>query len=138
VASATMAVTGAPDADVALLGWLRTVPELRGRVHRERVIAQSGEQGASGDLVVALASTGAATALVTSLQVWLANRHTDVTVSVSVPDGRQVTVNAARVPDLTQVRELLSAALAEDVDPHADRSDGDGVAVDGSPPPVVR
>jgi hypothetical protein len=66
VVSVKVTVTGARDVDVALLEWLRDVPELRGRVQRERVTAQRGQQGASGDLVVALASTGAATALVTS------------------------------------------------------------------------
>ena len=122
----TVAVTGARDVDMALSNWLRDVPELRGRVQRERVLERSGQQGASGDLVVALASTGAATALVTSLQVWLANRHTDVMVSVTVPDGRQVTVNATRAHDLTRVRDLLTAALAADPDPgpHPDHSAG--------------
>jgi hypothetical protein len=126
---------------VALLEWLRGVPELRGRVQRERVTAQPGQQGASGDLVVALASTGAATALVTSLQVWLTNRHTDVTMSVSVPDGRQVTVTATRAHDLSQVRELLSAALAADADHHPDHPPGDGVEVEGprdGQPPTAR
>jgi hypothetical protein len=138
VASVIVGVAGARDVDVALLEWLRTVPELRGRVQRDRTSARPGEQGASGDLVVAVASTGAATALATSLQVWLANRHTDVTVSVSVPGGRQVTLNAAHAPDLTQVRELLSTALAANLDSHPDHSEGDGVAVDASPPPVAR
>lgn len=124
MASVKVAVAGARDVDVVLAEWLRGIPELRGRVQREQVAAQPGEQGVSGDLVIALASTGAATALVTSLQVWLTNRHTDVTVSVSVPDGRQITVNATRAHDMTQVRELLTAALAADAGPHSDLSPG--------------
>jgi hypothetical protein len=139
--SVKVAVVGGLDVDVALLEWLRGVRELRGGVQRERVTALPGQQGASGDLVVALTSTGAATALVTSLQVWLTNRHADVTVSVSVPDGRQVRLTAARVPDITQVRELLLAALAADVDAHSDpepppSSAGavDGSRNDGQPP----
>ena len=140
--SVKVAVIGARDVDVALLQWLRGVPELRGRVQRESVTPKPGQQGASGDLVVALASTGAATALITSLQVWLANRHTDVTVSVSVPDGRQVTVVAARAHDLTQVQELLSAALAADGHRHPDHPPGDGVEIErpqeDEQPPAAR
>jgi uncharacterized protein YciW len=80
---------------------------------------------------------------VTSLQVWLANRHTDVTVSVSVPGGRQITLTATRVAELTQVQELLITALAE-LAPHPAHSDAAGVAVerpepspDGTPPVEV-
>jgi hypothetical protein len=131
VTSVKVTVTGAQDVDVALSNWLRDVPQLRGRIHRERVQAQPEEQGASGDLVVALASTGAATALVTSLQVWLANRHTDVSVRVTGPDGRQVVVNAARARDMTQLQELLTLALAADSGPGPNHTRGD--VADGGP-----
>jgi hypothetical protein len=137
-------VSGAQDVEVALSQWLRDVPELRGRVQREQVLPLPGQQGASGDLVVALASTGAATALVTSLQVWLAHRHTDVTVSVTAPDGHHVTVNATRAPDLSAVQDLLRTALAADpginVRPVPEQVSGEGAAVVASPlgPPAVR
>jgi hypothetical protein len=134
VASVTVAAAGAPDIDVALLEWLRAVPELRGRVQREQVALRPQQQGVSGDLVVALASTGAATALANSLQVWLTHRHTDVSVSVRGPDGREVTVTAARAHDLTQVQELLSAAVAAGGEPVPGRLTGDdaGDPEDGS------
>jgi hypothetical protein len=138
VTSVKVAVGGARDVDVALLKWLRSVPELRGWVQREPVRAQPGQQGASGDLVVALASTGAATALVSSLQVWLTNRHSDITVSVSVPDGRQVVINTTRTHDMTQVRDLLTAALTvnESQHRHSLSSSGDDrdESWDGLPP----
>lgn len=116
MASVRVAVAGARDVDVALSGWLQSVPELRGQVRREQVMPKPGEQGATGDLLVALASTGAATALATSLQVWLSNRHTDVTVSVSIPDGRQITLSATHAHDLNQVRALLTTALEADAE----------------------
>jgi len=50
----------------------------------------------------------AATAQVTSLQVWLTQRRADVTINVTGPQGRKVALDAKRVPD---AERLLSTAL---------------------------
>jgi hypothetical protein len=138
VVSVTVVASGARDIDATLWDWLRGVPELRGHLRRETASAQPGDMGNSTELVVALASTGAATALVTSLQVWLVNRHTDITVSVTVPGGQQVSLTAARAKDMAQVQDLLRTALESDRAPHPDpaagSTAGDNRAGDGHSP----
>jgi hypothetical protein len=137
-ATVKVTVSGTRDIDAVLWDWLCGVPELRGHLRRETAAAQSGDMGPSTDLVVALASTGAATALVTSLQVWLTNRHTDVTVNVTATNGRQVSLNATRAKDMTQVKDLLRIALALELaqqpDPTADGIGADERAGSGQPP----
>jgi hypothetical protein len=55
--------------------------------------------GASTELIVGIVSSGAATALVTSLQVWLTQRRADVALTVSGPGGLEVVLDAKRIPD---------------------------------------
>jgi hypothetical protein len=121
-----VAASGARDVNTLLQEWLCGVPQLRGHLDRHTVPPAPDQMGTgAGELVVALASTGMATALVKSLQIWLTNRHSDVTITVTAPDGRQASVTAARVPDLSQVRDLIDAVLILDEAPtQQTRSDG--------------
>jgi hypothetical protein len=75
--------------------------------------------GASTELIVGVVSSGAATALVTSLQVWLTQRRADVKLNITGPQGRTIVLDAKRIPDAGQ---LLDTALGW---------------ADGHPPPSV-
>jgi hypothetical protein len=63
-----------------------------------------------------MASAGVMTALARSLSVWLVQRRSDLTVNVTGPDGRQVSVSARRVTDPEQIlRAVLEPATPESV-----------------------
>jgi hypothetical protein len=64
--------------------------------------------GTSMEFIVAVVSSGTATALVRSLQVWLTQRRADVKLNVTGPQDRQVTLDAKRVSD---AERLLNTAL---------------------------
>ena len=97
------------DSDVeSLQDWLRAEPELRGHLRQGETPGQAGAMGASAELIVGIISSGAATALVTSLQVWLTQRRADVKLNVVGPQGRKLILDAKRVPD---AERLLNTAL---------------------------
>jgi hypothetical protein len=97
------------DSDVeSLRDWLRGEPEFRGHLRRGDVPGPGGAMGVSTELVVGVVSSGAATALARSLQVWLAQRRADVKLSVAGPQGRRIVLDAKRVPD---AEHLLNTAL---------------------------
>jgi Effector Associated Constant Component 1 len=109
------------DMDVeSLQDWLRHEPELRGYLRQGEAPGPAGSMGASTELIVGVVSSGAATALVRSLQVWLAQRRADVKLIVTGPQGRHIVLDAKRVPD---AEHLLNTAL--------------GWAQDGPPPPAA-
>lgn len=126
-AMARLTVSGARDGDVALWEWLRGVPELRGHLSRRSTPPVEERMGAGADLVVVLASASAATALTRSLQTWLAGRRSDVTVEVTGPSGRRVSVNGRfavdhdrhlqTLQDLLDLLDLLDAPDRGDDDP---------------------
>lgn len=97
------------DSDVeSLRDWLRNEPELRGHLRQGETPSPVGAMGASTELIVGVVSSGAATALVRSLQVWLAQRRADVKLNVAGPQGRQIVLDAKRVPN---AEHLLNTAL---------------------------
>jgi Effector Associated Constant Component 1 len=97
------------DSDVeSLQDWLRSEPEFRGHIRQGEARGPDGAMGASPELIVGIISSGAATALVTSLQVWLTQRRADVKLNVAGPQGRKVILDAKRVPD---AERLLNTAL---------------------------
>ena len=97
------------DSDVeSLRDWLRNEPGLRGQLREGGAPGPAGAMGASTELIVGIVSSGAATALVTSLQVWLTQRRADVTLKVTGPQGRAVSLDAKRVSD---AERLLNTAL---------------------------
>jgi hypothetical protein len=97
------------DSDVeSLQDWLRSEPELRGHLRQGETPGPVGAMGASAELIVGIISSGAATALVRSLQVWLAQRRADVKLNVAGPQGRKIVLDAKRVPD---AEHLLNTAL---------------------------
>lgn len=97
------------DSDVeSLQDWLGSESELRGHLRRAETPGPAGAMGASTELVVGIISSGAATALVRSLQVWIAQRRADVKLNVVGPAGQRVVLDAKRVPD---AERLLNTAL---------------------------
>ena len=97
------------DSDVeSLQDWLRSEPDFRGHLRRGEAPGPDGAMGAVVDVIVGVVSSGAATALAKSLQVWLTQRRADVKLQISGPDGRQIELDAKRIPDAQQ---LLNTAL---------------------------
>lgn len=103
----------------SLLDWLRHEPDFRGYLRQGETPGPPGTMGASTELIVGVVSSGAATALVTSLQVWLTQRRADVRLNIIGPQGRTIVLDAKRVPDAAG---LLDTALGW---------------ADGRPPPSV-
>jgi hypothetical protein len=111
-------------ADVeALWDWLRNEPELRGRVRLGSAPTPEGVMGSSSEFVVqvatAMAGAGALwAALSRSLSVWLTQRRSDITVKVTGPDGRHISLDAKRVADPEKLlREVLNVAGQVATDP---------------------
>ena len=86
-----------------------------------------GEMGAVTTIAVTLASTGTLTALAHALEVWLIQRRSDITLTVNLPDGRDVTLDAQRIQP-GQAERLLLAASAQPP----------GLPADTAQPPAAR
>ncbi|MFC7529214.1 hypothetical protein [Actinoplanes sp. GCM10030250] len=110
---AEIVVDGSPRDESSLREWLRHEPEIRHQLADAPRPAGEGTLGTTADLVVQVAATaGGATAvwaaLARSLSVWLTQRHSDVSLTVTGTDGRKVTINAKRVVDAEKlVRQVL-------------------------------
>ena len=118
----TLFVAGSLDDAVALGGLLDADPELRGRVRR---VAAQVPEGALGsglpELVIALGSSGVATALASVLMVWLRQRSGSVSLHITRPDGAHLELTAERVrtlgsDDLRALVDLLTAQFSADSD----------------------
>jgi hypothetical protein len=104
----------------SLFTWLAGEEEFRGRV---RLVETAPEPGALGGwpeaVVVALSQGGAVTVLASAVIAWIRHRTSEVTCTVTRPDGTSVELTATRVrrADLAGVGELVqqvAAALGED------------------------
>ncbi|MEV8424760.1 effector-associated constant component EACC1 [Streptomyces niveus] len=104
--------TGGASSD--LRRWLRRDPQLRDRVAQgSATVPEPGSMGASGELVTLLLAPGGLTAaLAAAVVAWLQNRRGNQTVTITLPDGTQVTVSSERVRDLNAA---ASGELAERV-----------------------
>lgn len=110
VAEARIAVEGHDRDRESLWDWLRHEPELRGRLRTRSAPTPEEAMGAPIELVVILATATVpvASVLARSLSTWLIQRRSDLTVRVTGPDGRQVSVSSRRVAD---PEKLLRAVL---------------------------
>jgi hypothetical protein len=95
----------------SLYDWLCRTPGLSVRMDGDSTSVE--KMGGTADIVVQLAATAGGAgalwaALAKSLSVWLTQRRSDVTVTVTGPDKRKVTVSAHRVGD---VESLLRTVL---------------------------
>jgi Effector Associated Constant Component 1 len=112
-------VGGTEVEQASLQEWLRAESELRGHVGVERGTPVHGKMGLPVELVVQVTATavGASavwTALAKSLTVWLTQRRSDVTVTITGASGRIVTVDAKRIPNAEDLVRLISDVAAED------------------------
>jgi Effector Associated Constant Component 1 len=103
----------------SLFTWLAGEEEFRGRV---RLVETAPEPGTLGGwpeaVVVALGEGGAVTVLASAVIAWIRHRTSEVTCTVTRPDGTSVELTATRVrsTDLAEVGELVeqvAAALGE-------------------------
>lgn len=110
VAEERIAVDGHDTDTESLWDWLRHEPELRGRLRTRSVPTPDEAMGTPIELVVILATATVpvASALARSISTWLIQRRSDLTVTVTGPDGRQVSVSSRRVVD---PEKLLRAVL---------------------------
>ncbi|WP_394620230.1 hypothetical protein JNUCC0626_14335 [Lentzea sp. JNUCC 0626] len=89
--------------------WLNAEPELRGRVTAVGGEVAPDEMGVATELVVAAgAAVPLASVLARAVTTWLVQRRSDVTLTITGPDGKKVTLNAKRVKDAEAlIREVM-------------------------------
>ncbi|CAM5560350.1 effector-associated constant component EACC1 [Streptomyces abikoensis] len=96
--------------------WLQRHPELRPHVRQEPAPEPApGTMGAASELLTLLLAPGGATAALSAAVIaWLQNRRGNQTVTITLPDGAQVTVSTEKVRDLN-ARDSgeLARSLAE-------------------------
>jgi hypothetical protein len=112
---AEIVVDGGPADQSSLREWLSREPDVRSHLADAPRHAGEGTMGTAADLVVQVATAAGATAvwaaLARSLSVWLTQRRSDVSLTVTGADGRKVTINAKRVVDAEKlVRQVLDPA----------------------------
>jgi hypothetical protein len=108
---ARIAIEGSDTDRVALWDWLQDDRDLRGRVRRDTAVA-AGQMGGEIEYVVgAVVGAGAVwAALARTVAIWLVQRRSDVTITVTGPDGRKATISAKRTKDPEAIiREVLDA-----------------------------
>jgi hypothetical protein len=116
---ARLSVGGPPSAALALWDWLRSERELRGRVSLEMAPPSPGAMGVLSELVVTSMSARTAAVLASSIQVWLTQRPDEITLSVTGPDGRQLTIEAQQVA-AAEAEQLLRNIFGVPEAPSAD------------------
>lgn len=102
----TITVDGHHTSVASLWDWLRHEPDLRGRLKAVTPAAPDGTMGSGVELVV-VASAPALAALTRSIPAWLDRRDTGVTVKVTTPDGREVSLTAQDADSAELLRDLL-------------------------------
>ncbi|MCF3104417.1 hypothetical protein IPZ58_22870 [Streptomyces roseoverticillatus] len=82
--------------------WLQRHPELRAHIRQEPAPEPApGTMGAASELLtLVLAPGGVTVALSAAVVAWLQNRRGNQTVTITLPDGAQVTVTTENVRDL--------------------------------------
>jgi hypothetical protein len=81
------------------------------------------------ELTVALTSTGALASVLRAVGIWLTHRHSDLTVTFSLPDGGHISLDGKRVT--TDGIERLILAMETPRDTQATMSDQRGPAHPG-------
>ncbi|SCG07114.1 MULTISPECIES: hypothetical protein [unclassified Streptomyces] len=96
--------------------WLLRDPQLRSGVGRERTHEPPADSmGAREELITLLLAPGGLTAaLAAAVVAWLQNRRGNQTVTITRPDGVQITVTSERVRGLTpEMSGSLALRVAE-------------------------
>ena len=116
---AVITVGGSEVEQAALEDWLKSESALRGYVGVERGTPTVDTMGLPTELVVQVAATAVGagavwTALAKSLTVWLTQRRSDVSLTITGAGGRTVTVDAKRIPDAESFVRLVNDVAAEE------------------------
>ncbi|PSJ27691.1 hypothetical protein B7P34_16230 [Streptosporangium nondiastaticum] len=118
-----------PGAVNDLRRWLQRHPELRAHLRQEPAPEPApGTMGAASELLTLLLAPGGATAaLSAAIVAWLQSRRGNQTVTITLPDGAQVTVSTENVRDLNardsgELARRLAEALQRGELPPADGS----------------
>ncbi|SOD60113.1 hypothetical protein SAMN06297387_10218 [Streptomyces zhaozhouensis] len=132
----TVAVRGdGADGVLELRRWLAAEPELRGRVRSgQPVVRRRDVMGTASDALTAvLEPGGVATVFAGALVAWLHSRRSNQTVTVTRPDGTEITVSSTRVRslDAASVAELVRQLAA--TDPPGDCDSDSGTDAEGDP-----
>jgi hypothetical protein len=108
----TLTVAGQSPADAqSLQEWMYQDDDLRGRAQLAPATPSEGKLGTLTDaLIVAIGPGGAALSLASIVISWIRNRHSDVEVKITRPDGASISVTAKRVnaADSTRLRPMVS------------------------------
>ncbi|WP_051951601.1 effector-associated constant component EACC1 [Actinacidiphila yeochonensis] len=101
-------VGGGADDLRSLYHWLRDEESLRGRVRGESPLPGEAEMGAGllDVLVVAAGSGGVGAVLAGALSTWIAQRRSDVEITITAQDGSTVEVKGARVDAHVLMRDV--------------------------------
>ncbi|WP_109530806.1 MULTISPECIES: effector-associated constant component EACC1 [Nocardia] len=90
-------VSGNPSDLIQLRDWFGRDEALRGQVHLQTPPPQDGQMGGLADvLMVAFGAGGIGTVLVSSLKTWFTTRHSDLTLTVTLPNGAEVLLDGKR------------------------------------------
>lgn len=121
-------VAATADADVHdLRQWLIKQPLLRGRVRRaDGAVPVPGTMGLAADALLAvLAPGGVASVLAGAVIAWVQTRKGDQSVTLTRPDGSQISVTSTQVRALDAAQlETLARRLAAQLEPVADSTTG--------------
>jgi membrane-associated two-gene conflict system component 1 (EACC1) len=99
----------------SLFTWLAGEEEFRGRVRLVEAVPEPGTLGGWPEaVVVALSQGGAVTVLASAVIAWIRHRTSEVTCTVTRPDGTSVELTATRVrrADLAGVASLVEQVAA--------------------------
>jgi hypothetical protein len=108
-----------PELLPSLADWLNREEILRGRIHPVRPVTEPGTMGAAVELLsVVLGSGGAGAVLVRSISTWLAQRHSEVSVSLKDASGREFRFSAKSSKqdpsEVFRAASLVFASLRDD------------------------
>ncbi|GGM63761.1 hypothetical protein GCM10011608_56350 [Micromonospora sonchi] len=95
--------SGAAEVAADLGKWLTDVPQLRGRIERaQRDEVPSGVMGSTADALLAVLEPGGVAAVFAgALVAWVQTRRSNYTISVTRPDGTQITLSSRQARALS-------------------------------------
>lgn len=95
-----------------LIDWLRHEDRLRGRVQPSLAPIAPEQMGAVTDTIaIALGTGGAGTVLARALVAWITHRTTDVKLTLTRPEGTELSIDAHRVDDPQELIASITTFL---------------------------
>ncbi|MEU6091695.1 hypothetical protein ABZ865_34005 [Streptomyces sp. NPDC047085] len=115
-------VDGGRDGSAELRRWLTAEPRLRGRIRLDTQPPPPGAMGsgAMDALIAILEPGGVATVFAGAVVAWATSRRSSQTITVTRPDGTQISIESTQVrADAAQAAELVERLAATITDPPA-------------------